>query len=185
MTNKENKNSVGRKLTASMITIFVLILCLCITSSALIWATVSVENNLFHTGIIRINLNDGKPVIEEDEYLFEPGMTVAKDFFIENEGTWDVYYRLYFNEIEGELADVLEISIKDGDTVLYSGKMADLAKDKVLAVKTPLKVDEKLYLTAVFHYPEIEGNETQDESARFTISADAVQTKNNPMMDFD
>ena len=168
-----------------MVTIFLLILCLCITSAALVWATVSVENNLFHTGIIKINLNDGKAVIEEDEFLFEPGMTVKKDFFIKNEGTWDVYYRLYFNEIEGDLADVLEITIKDGDTVLYSGLMKELAKDKVMAVDKPLNVDEKLTLTAFFHYPEAAGNDTQDESARFTISADAVQTKNNPDMDFE
>ncbi len=185
MTNKDKKSSVGRKLTASMVTIFLLILCLCITSAALVWATVSVEENLFHTGIIKINLNDGKPIIEENEFLFEPGMTVKKDFFIKNEGTWDVYYRIYFNEIEGGLADVLEITIKDGDTVLYSGLMRELEKDKVTTVDKPLKVDEKLTLTVFFHYPESAGNDTQNQNVRFTISADAVQTKNNPNMDFE
>lgn len=87
-----NQKTTSKKLTASVVTVFVLAICLCITTFALIWATVSVENNLFHTGIVKINLNDGKPVIEEHEFLFEPGMTVKKDFFIENQSTWDVYY---------------------------------------------------------------------------------------------
>ena len=62
--------------------IIVLAFCLCITTFALVYASVSVGNNLFHTGEVKINLNDGKPVIREHEFLFEPGMTVVKDFFI-------------------------------------------------------------------------------------------------------
>lgn len=77
-----NQNTTSKKLTASIVTVIVLAICLCITTFALIWATVSVENNLFHTGIVKINLNDGKPVIEEHEFLFEPGMTVKKDYYL-------------------------------------------------------------------------------------------------------
>ena len=102
-----------------MATIVVLAVCLCITTFALVYSTVAVDNNLFQTGEIRVNLNDGKPVIEEDEFLFEPGMTVEKDFFLENQGTWDVYYKLYLDNVEGGLADVLDVAIRDGDTVLY------------------------------------------------------------------
>ena len=28
-------------------------------------------------------------------------MFVAKPFYIENQGTWDVYYKLYFDNVEG------------------------------------------------------------------------------------
>ena len=87
----KDNSSTAKKLTGSIIAVVVLALCLCVTTFALVWATVSADNNLFHTGSVKINLNDGKPVIEEHEFLFEPGMTVKKNFFLQNESTWDVY----------------------------------------------------------------------------------------------
>lgn len=60
-------------------------------------------------------------MIRPDEFLFEPGMTVKKDFFIENDSTGTVYYRLYFAGVSGDLADVLEVTVKDGNKTLYSG----------------------------------------------------------------
>ena len=75
-------NTTAKKLTGSIVAVIVLAVCLCITTFALVWATLSVENSLFHTGMVEINLNDGKPVIEEHGFLFEPGITVKKDFFV-------------------------------------------------------------------------------------------------------
>ena len=175
-----NQNTTSKKLTASIVTVIILAICLCITTFALVWATVSVENNLFHTGIVKINLNDGKPVIEEHEFLFEPGMTVKKDFFIENQSTWDVYYKLYFTDVEGGLADVLEITVKDGDLTLYQGKASDLTREKVGAANDVLRLNERRELTVYFHFPEEAGNSTQNLVLTFSMSADAVQTKNNP-----
>ena len=59
----KNNGSTARKLTGSIVAVVVLAVCLCVTTFALAWATVSVDNNLFHTGTVKINLNDGKPVI--------------------------------------------------------------------------------------------------------------------------
>lgn len=180
-----SKAKTTAKLTASVVTIIVLAFSLCITTFALAWASVSVENNLFHTGVVKINLNDGKPVIEEHEFLFEPGMTVKKDFFIENQSTWDVYYKLYFTDIEGGLANVLDVTVKDGEKVLYSGKAADLTRENVGAADDVLKLNERRELTVYFHFPEEAGNEAQDLVLTFSMSADAVQTKNNPNKLFD
>ena len=65
-----------KKLAGGNLVIGLLALCLCVTTVALVWESVAVKNNLFQTGSIQINLNDGKPVIDEHEFLFEPGMTV-------------------------------------------------------------------------------------------------------------
>ena len=46
-----NNSKTAKKLTGSIIAVIVLAICLCITTFALVWATVSVENNLFHTGL--------------------------------------------------------------------------------------------------------------------------------------
>lgn len=181
MTDK----TTAKKLTGGIIAIIVLAVCLCITTFALVWASVSVENNLFHTGSVEINLNDGKPVIHENEFIFEPGMTVKKDFFIENNSTLSVYYKLYLDNVSGGLADVLEISIKDGEKTLYTGTANELNCRNVVAADDILQMKEKKTLTVVFYYPEDKGNDTQNLDLTFTMCADATQTKNNPNRLFD
>ncbi len=176
----DKANKTAKKLTASVAAVIVLAICLCITTFALVYSTVAVNNNLFQTGKIKIDLNGGQPVITEHEYLFEPGMTVEKPFYIENLGTWDVYYKLYFDNIEGSLADVLDVEILNGDTVLFGGKIADLTKEKVGAAEDILKLNERRDLTISFHYPEEAGNSGQAQYLSFDLKADAVQTKNNP-----
>jgi len=179
------ETKTAKKLTGGIVAIIVLAVCLVITTFALVYASVSVENNLFRTGEVKINLNDGEPVIREHEFLFEPGMTVKKDFFIENGSTWDVYYRLYFDNVSGGLADVLEITVKDGDKVLYSGTANELTKKNVVAADDTLKIGQKRNLTVYFHFPEEKGNETQNLDLTFTMCAEATQTKNNPNKLFD
>lgn len=183
--DEPKKYRTAKRLTGSLLAVILLAGCLCITTYALTYSAVTVENNVFQTGIIKLNLNDGKPVIEEHEFLFEPGMTVEKEFFLENQSTWDVYYRLYFSGIEGDLANVLEVKIRDGEKILFSGRMAELTRDKVGATDDLLKMNERRDLTISFHFPEEAGNASQSLDLVFTIGADAVQTKNNPEKQFE
>ena len=176
---KGNSNT-AKKLTGGIAAIIILCICLVVTTVALVYQVVSVENNVFHTGTVSINLNDGKPVINEHEFLFEPGMTVKKDFFIQNQSTWDVYYRLYFDSIGGDLADILEVTIADGDKVLYEGTANNLSRENVAAADDVLKTGQRRELTVSFHFPESEGNSAQGAELSFTLYADATQTKNNP-----
>ncbi len=181
----QKQNKTVKRLTASVVLIIVLSCCLAITTFALVYSMVSVDNNLFQTGTVQINLNDGKPVIKDNEFLFEPGMTVKKDFFVKNESTCDIYYKLYFQNVSGGLADVLEIKICDGDTVLYEGTPAELVRDKVLAANDILRLNEQRDLQIYFHFPEDAGNEAQNLFLTFDFAADAVQTKNNTNKEFD
>ena len=134
MTERKTRS----RLTGGIVAVIVLAVCLVVTTVALAYSMISVRDNTFATGGVRINLNDGEPVIRPDEFLFEPGMTVKKDFFIENDSTGTVYYRLYFAGVSGDLADVLEVTVKDGDKTLYSGTPTQLentqAVDDLLAV---------------------------------------------------
>lgn len=174
-----------KKLTGGIVAIVILALCLTITTFALVYATVSVDNNLFHTDEVKINLNDGNPVIYEHEFLFEPGMTVKKEFFIENESTWAVYYKIYFDDIEGGLANVLDVTVTDGEKVLYSGKVNELTRHNVTAADDTLEIGQRRNLTVFFHFPEAAGNEAQNLRLSFTLCAEATQTKNNPYRLFD
>lgn len=180
-----SNTKTATKLTGSIIAVVVLTLCLCVTTYAIVRETVLLENNLFHTGTIKINLNDGKPIINEYEFLFEPGMTVKKDFFVENQSTWDVYYRVYFDKVDGDLADVLRITIKDGEQTLYCGTAAELSRKNVGAAGNSLSMHERRDLTIYFHFPEDAGNEAQGMTLMFDLCAEAVQTKNNPNKAFD
>ena len=125
-------------------------------------------------------------MIEEREFLFEPGMTVQKEFFIENKSTCDVYYKLYFTNAEGGLADVLEITIhqKDGNE-LYHGTAASLSSDKAAVDNDALGINERRNLTILFHYPEGADNSGQGHELTFDLSATAVQTKNNEDKEFE
>lgn len=180
-----NKPNTAKRLTLSVIIAIILSISLCITTYALFYATVKVEGNYFKTGIISIDLNGGKPVIEEHEYLFEPGMTVEKDFYISNQSTWAVYYKIYLDNVEGGLADILEITVLEGDKVLYEGTANELSRENVAAADDLLLIGERRDLTIRFHYPKDSNNTSQNWELRFDLCADAVQEKNNPNKDFD
>lgn len=176
----------AKRLSISVITLVILCLCLCITSFALGMAVYEVRDNTFQTGGIKIDLNGGKPVITADEFLFEPGMTVEKPFYIQNNGTWAVYYKLYFSGVSGDLGSVLDVTVLDADgNMLVCGKMSELTQNSVHALESELAVGQRQALTVRFHFPEEAGNTYQGESLTFELSAIAVQTKNNPDKEFD
>ena len=74
MTERKTRS----RLTGGIVAVIVLAVCLVVTTVALAYSMISVRDNTFATGGVRINLNDGEPVIRPDEFLFEPGMTVKK-----------------------------------------------------------------------------------------------------------
>ncbi len=85
-----NKMNKRKKLSISILSMVILCLCLCGTSFALGYAVYEVKDNRFQAGGIEIDLNGGRPVITAEEFRFEPGMTVEKPFYIQNNGTWAV-----------------------------------------------------------------------------------------------
>lgn len=175
-----------KKLSISVAMLILLIFGLFVTSFILAYTVIKIEHSSFKTGIIDIDLNNGEPIISEDEFLFEPGMTVEKPFYIQNNGTWAVYYKLYFTHVDGNLGDVLDVTIFNEDgTVMLSGKLSDLTKENAPAPEDVLDVQERHNLKVRFHFPEDAGNAVQSGSVTFELSAVAVQTKNNPDKEFD
>lgn len=182
---KQEKNPFVKKLTACIVIIVILAICLCATTFALVYSIVSVEENIFRTGTVEINLNDGKPIITQDEFLFEPGMTVRKDFFIQNKSSDAVYYKIYFDKVIGGLAEVLDVKIFDKETgvKLYGGKAKNLKRENCDSAE--LSLNETRILTAEFHYPNSSGNKTQNMIMSFDMCAVATQKRNNPDKEFN
>ncbi len=180
-----NKTVTERQVRISILMVVLLAIALCVTTYALFYATVSVTGNFFGTGYVSIDLNGGKPIIEAHEYLFEPGMTVEKPFYVQSDSSWAVYFKIYFDKVEGGLADVLEITVLDGDKVLYRGTAARLTRQTVSAADDVLHPGERKDLTIRFHMPKTTGNSAKNMSLAFDFCADAVQMKNNPNREFE
>lgn len=191
----KTNQTTRKRLTGGIVAVILLTICLVVTTYALVCYTVYVPNNIFHTGKVDINLNDGNPVIGDkavmydgDKHLpslFEPGMRVEKKFFIQNLTQWDCYCRLYFSGVSGSLADVLQITIRDSDgNQLYSGTANQLTSKNngtfVLKKGSESIKDGKNWYTMEFSIPSSIGNEMQGkELLAFTLCADATQMKNN------
>lgn len=182
---KNETNKTIRRLMIALAVVIILAVCLCITTFALIYS-ISVDNNVFSTGTVKINLNDEKPIIKPDEFLFEPGMTVRKRFFIENESSDDVYYKIYFENVDGDLADALDVTIsyEDNSEVLYHGKARNLKLENSNVESEILYYGETRWLYATFHFPEDCGNSFQNAFLQFDMSATATQVRNNPKREF-
>lgn len=182
--NKNPNHSTRKRLTGGVLAVILLALCLMVTTYALVYYSVEVKDNYFNTGVVSINLNDGNAIINENEYLFEPGMTVKRDFFIQNESTEAVYYRLYFDDVKGGLAKVLQVTIQDAaGVVLYSGTPEELTLsngNNIAAANDQLKVGEQRNLTISFYFPRETGNTAQYQKLTFKFCAQATQVRNNP-----
>ena len=183
-----SSKTTEKRLTASVLAVILLSICLLVTTAALLFATVRLENNVFRTGKIAISLNGGNPIIREDEFLFEPGMTVVKEFTIENLTEQDAYYRLFFANVDGELADVLEVKITDSGAVLYEGTMSSLTyvrENPPQAADTVLtKAEGQRKLSMSFHFPEAADSSLCRTTLTFDVVAEATQAKNNPLREF-
>lgn len=173
------KSNIWRKLFSGIFVTVLLMLGLTITTIALVYQKVTVEENLFVTGQVKISLNDDQPVFRED-ILFEPGMVVEKEFTLSNDSTCDVHYRLYFTNIEGEFAEALQVEVLDRDEAIFEGTLKDMNGQKSQGAQGVLEEGEARVMTIVFRVPKDCKNEMQGQTILFDLNADAVQAVNNP-----
>ncbi len=183
MEDAMKTDSIENRLSKSIIIIVILAICLAITTAALAYSIVSVEDNIFTLATMEIDLNGGEPIITENEFLLEPGMTVKKDFYVFNKSSFRVYYKLYFKGLDGGLADVLYVTICDGDDVLYEGNFDDI--QKLPEADDILEAGEKKELQMYISLPKDAGNSAQNSFLSFDFAVDAVQFANNPDKKFN
>lgn len=166
---------VEKKLLLSIIIILLALLLWLVGSFSVNY--ISSENNRLRSGNIQIDLNGGQPIVRPYELLFQPGSTIQKDFFIENNGTRGICYRLYLDRISGQLADVVVISIYDGDKTLYSGTARELSGKNTSAVDQILEAGQRKALTISFCVPKECNNDIQNLTLNFVLRAEATQVK--------
>lgn len=183
-------NATYKKLVMRIALVIVLIVAMAVTTYAYIAASLTVANNTFTTGVVDINIYYCNPETGEytdtnifgenvDQELMEPGATFTTSFKLENKSSdlHGVYFKLYFEQVSGELADIIEATITDANgNVLLQGKVGDLNEANVESYMLPYN-ENRIY-TVSFHYPELEGNDGMDKELTFALTAKAVQSKN-------
>ena len=179
-----NEQKLKKKLMFMIVTVILLICGLTVTSFALVSSIVSIRSNRFAMSMgVELTVNDGNPVVDVTNMVYEPGGTYTSEFPIANLGTFDVWYRVYLTGVTGELQDDIIVTIKEKDgTVLCKGKMNQLTADKVMIGS--LAAGESKTLTIEFYFSPDADNSAQGQTVSFNITADATQKKNNSDRDF-
>lgn len=121
----KHKMTTEARLRAGMAIVVILSLCLAMTTYALMTVTLKITNNEFRTGAVQITLMKNGEVLTDQSQIVnisnaEPGMLIDETFSIVNrpqtaanpEGsTGAIFYRLSFENVTGELAEIMEVTI--------------------------------------------------------------------------
>ena len=83
------------------------------------------------------------------------------------------------------MQEALSFEIYDGDKLLFCGTAEEWTKEASCVSDTPLAAGETRRLTAVVRMEETAGNLYQGGDITFDMTADAVQSKNNPDKSFE
>ena len=182
----ENERNLVRKLTALIIAIVLLACGLCVTTYALVDSIVTIKNNKFSMSMgVALKVNNGDPILGVDDIVFEPGGTYTTEFPVSNLGTFDIWYRVYFTGVEGELKDYVTVTVKeineDGEFVFGKAKLSEFTADKVLKSYITTTEREKKVSIEFYFSPELD---EQGGLVSFDIKVDATQMPNNPFGDF-
>jgi len=109
----------------------------------------------------------------------KPGDRVERTFTVANDGSiaFDYKVRTRFVSGDTEFFDVLELTVKDGDTVIYDGAL-HLQQQEIALGRLAAGGENELDLSVKF--PEEAGNEYQGKAATiaFTFSAYAEEPSN-------
>lgn len=83
-----NEQKLKKKLTVMIVTVVLLACGLTVTTFALVSSIVSIQNNRFSMSMgVELTINDGKPVVDVKDMVYEPGGTYQSEFPIANLGT--------------------------------------------------------------------------------------------------
>ena len=181
---KSKKAKAAVRAASNLILALVLIVAWGTTTAVVAAYQMAVNENALTTGVLKVNLNDGKPVFEED-IKFEPGMIIQRKFTIANEGNVDVIYHLWFAEIEGDLAKELTVEIKDGKRRIFEGVLEDFMEEKIDSTNATLLAGETKELTIIFTIPEEAGNNVRGKEVTFRLNYEATQKDGNPNKEFE
>ena len=179
-----DEQKLRKKLKIMVMTVILLSLGLVCTSYALASSIVKIRTNQFTMSMgVELELNDGKSVVDMSDVVFEPGGNYKSDFSITNLSDFDVWYRISFINVTGELKDYVTVKVKEENgIVLCDGLISKLSKGGVSTGSLSAGEEKKLMIE--FYFLKNVGNNYQGKTVTFNIKADATQKQNNSVKDF-
>lgn len=175
----------NKKAINSFAFMLILMLMFAVTSLALFSQSLVLYNNSFETGGVKIDFNGGNVVFDEKDLLLQPDSGVTKTMTVKNISTGSIYYRIYMENVCGSLASVLEFRVYRNGVLLRSDTASDFGADEALYCDVALSPGETDTYTISAYMPGSSGNAYQNGYITFDLVANAVQSKNNPSLEFD
>lgn len=179
-----------KQIRRGCVTLALLISAFFLTSFYLAAGSVKVVlgNNVFATESMEIGIlgNGQSSEIKftnytENENFAEPGMRLVGNFTVKNDSTFAVYYRLRFTKVDGDLADVMQATIKTKEgSVLCGPYTVKELTDRSLFTVCELGAKSSVELQLELYFPEGTGNEAQNKTLSCELAADMTQKRNNP-----
>lgn len=179
-----NEKKLRKKLKIMVVTFILLSIGLVCTSYVLASSIIKIHNNYFvmNKGL-KLELSNGEAVIDMSDVVFEPGGNYKSDFSITNLSDFDVWYRISFINVSGELKDYVTVKVKEENgIVLCDGLISKLTKGDVSTGSLSAGEEKKLMIE--FYFLKNVGNNYQGKTVIFNIKADATQKQNNSVKDF-
>lgn len=169
-----------KKQKALKISLLTTSIVLSVIAALLFYYSVFINNS----NSVKISINGGEPLFNEEGIGLEPGSFVEKEFSIKNEGTFSIYYRIYLENLSGTLVDVAEVMISSGDIILFSGPVKELIKDNAKSLDNSLGSKKERTLKIRFSLPSGIEKEIENGRLKFDICADATKSYNNENRSF-
>ncbi len=117
-----------------------------------------------------ISINDGN-IFDEDGLVYAPGETRTSPLIIKNNGFHDVYYKIYLDNVRGELKDSIIFKIYLDDKLMHCVLASEFNKSHPFISNKPIKVKEThTYVLEIEIMCDI-GNEFQNQILNFDIVA--------------
>lgn len=170
----KKKKIIKRVLVAILIVMIAAIIALAYTLY-----TTDVDT-LISTGKVDLNFNDGIVVFADEDLKLSPSETVIREMFIENAGEEPFYYRIYLDNMTGDLIDSTVVNIYDDEgDLLLSVETAEFDSSNYFTTGEILEAGERVDLSMEIVVLENAGNVYQESEMNFDIIVTAIQSKNN------
>ena len=134
---------------------------------------------VFQTGEVKIDLNEGEPIFDDNALDIEPNKKVIADFTVKNIGEVDCYYKVYLENIDGKIADNVVFDIYDSkNNLIKTVNVIDFTSANSIDLKTILTPQEEVSFTINAYLPSDSGNAYQTGKITFDVVAEGIQSKN-------
>ena len=172
------------KIYLNMTSLIFLLLMLIGVTYALLFSFVSVKDHFFESGYVKIDLNGGKLVFDNDDFNLAPSQSVTKPMSVKNLSSVPIYYRIYLKNINGGLSESISFNIYDGSNLIKTITLHNFDYKNALVSDESLAVNgEKLYTIEAF-FNNSAGNTYNNSAVTFDFVAEAVQSQYNPNKEF-